>query len=171
MRDTSDSGEIQAPVAAYQAAAAAQAIQSMGRYLVNELISWNASFGPAVGGSLMPDQGSIDAGIAGDTSGKVCMYVNVCMGGTVTKPPLWGSYGAAATFGHGELPESHSINMYGVVYSAGETFMGDGAIMRDEEGSYSVSRGYLGQVVSPFANEVYGAGMQACHTTYVACSK
>jgi RHS repeat-associated protein len=125
----------------------------------------NISVGVGSWGNLLAGFGSVETGVAVDSTLNVCLYRQACRGIAVGLP-VQGELGATLGAGTGALTRGTQTT-YGTVIIGGAGVAGGGQVLGNASG-VSISRGMLGIGGSP---EGCAAGVAAvqCKTEYYWC--
>jgi RHS repeat-associated protein len=127
----------------------------------------NVNVGVGAWGNLLAGFGGAETGAAMDSTGKFCLYHQVCRG-VVAGLPVQGEVGLALGVGTGSIGLGTQTT-YGTVVIGGAGVAGGGQVLGKKSG-ISASRGMLGWGGSP---EGCAAGIAAvqCKTEYYWCSR
>lgn len=122
----------------------------------------NASLGLGAWGNILGGYGTTEVGGDVDTTGTMCVHVQVCEG-LIAGLPVQGEAGVVGGVGQGKLC-SGTFRTKGAFLIGGAGVAGGGAVMWNESG-VSGSKGILGFGGSPEGG-VGGAGGMQCVTKY-----
>lgn len=120
------------------------------------------SFGIGGWGNFMGGYGGGEAGVDFDSTGTLCVHLQLCTG-LVAALPLQGEVGFSGAIGTGPLC-SGTQRSYGAFYTGGAGIVGSAQVMGSSSGA-SVGRGMIGIGGSPEGAAV-GAGGLICEAKY-----